>query len=67
MAGNNTQATLHTPVYGRRQILKRLSMAAGVAAAIGVAGCAQEQPSDWKRPDWLRSKQGSNGNGRGRR
>jgi hypothetical protein len=67
MVGNNAQATRDTPAYGRRQILKRLSMAAGVAAALGVAGCAQEQASDWKRPDWLRSKQGSNGNGRGRR
>ena len=67
MAENNAEATPDTPAYGRRQMLKKLSTAVGGVFAIAVAGCAQQQSEGWERPDWLRSKQGSNGNGRGRR
>jgi hypothetical protein len=67
MAGHKAEAPAETVSYARRQLLKLLSTAAGGVCAMAVAGCAQEQTKDWERPDWFRSKQGSNGNGRGRR
>lgn len=47
-------------------MLTLLSTAAGSAVALAIGGCAQEQAEDWERPDWFRSKRGTNGNGRGR-
>jgi len=47
--------------------MRLLSTAVCGAFAMGVAGCVQEQAREWERPDWMRSKQGTNGNGRGRR
>ena len=41
-----------------------LSIAVYGVLAMGIAGCAQEPTQSRERPDWMRSKQGSNGNGR---
>jgi len=54
-----------TASHARRQVLKLLSTVACGAFAMGIAGCAPAQERE--RPDWIRSKQGSNGNGRGRK
>ncbi len=62
-AAVSTKAVART----RRQVLKLSSIAVYGALAMGIAGCAQEPTQSWKRPDWMRSKQGSNGNGRGRK
>jgi len=51
----------------RRKALRLLAVAVYGALAMGIAGCAQEPAQSKRRPDWMRSKQGSNGNGRGRR
>jgi len=51
----------------RRRLLSGLAVAACGALAVGLPACSQEPAERWQRPDWLRSKQGSNGNGRGRR
>jgi len=51
----------------RRRLLRFMAAAACAALAVGLAACGQEPAQDGRRPDWLRSKQGSNGNGRGRR
>ena len=67
MAERKAEAPAKTVSCARRQLLKLWSAAAGGACALAIAGCAQEQTKEWQRPDWFRSKQGSNGNGRGRR
>jgi len=64
---NAEEPSAETASHARRQVLKLLSAAACAAFAMGVAGCAQEQAQERERPDWFRSKQGTNGNGRGRR
>jgi len=67
MAEHTAEPPVATPSYARRQLLTLLSTAATGAFALAIAGCAQEQAEEWERPDWFRSKRGSNGNGRGRR
>jgi hypothetical protein len=67
MTEHNANASEDAPSHTRRQLLKLLSTVASGALAMGVAGCAQEPAQEWKRPEWFRSKQGSNGNGHGRR
>jgi len=42
-------------------------MVGGGAFALAIAGCGQEQTKEWQRPEWFRSKKGSNGNGAGRK
>jgi hypothetical protein len=51
----------------RRKALRLLAIAVYGALAMGIAGCTQEPAQSRRRPEWMRSKQGSNGNGRGRR
>jgi hypothetical protein len=41
-------------------------MACG-ALAIAMAGCGQGSAENSEKPDWMRSKRGSTGNGAGRR
>jgi len=67
MAEHNAEPPAECPFRARRQLLTLLSMAVGGAWVLAVAGCGQEQTKEWQRPEWFRSKQGSNGNGRGRR
>ena len=67
MAEHKAEAPAETVSYARRRLLTLLSSAAGGFCAMAIAGCAQEQTKDRQRPDWFRAKQGSNGNGRGRR
>ncbi|MGH6960514.1 MAG: hypothetical protein ACREE7_08535 [Dongiaceae bacterium] len=67
MAEHHAEASTETHFRGRRQVLKLSSIAVYGALAIGMAGCTQEHTQGWKRPDWMRSKQGSSGGGRGRR
>ena len=64
MGGSQTEAS---PSPARRQALRVLSVIACAAFAISLAGCAQGSAESWERPDWMRSKRGSNGNGAGRR
>jgi hypothetical protein len=63
MGGSQTEAT---PPPTRRQALHALSVTVCAALAITLTGCAQESVDSWERPDWMRSKRGSNGNGAGR-
>jgi hypothetical protein len=65
MAEHNAEPSAEAPSYARRQLLKLVSIAGVCATAI--AGCGQEQTKEWERPEWFRSKQGSNGNGAGRK
>jgi hypothetical protein len=67
MAEYHATGSTKAVARSRRQALRLLSIAVYGALAIGIAGCAQEPTQSWKRPDWMRSKQGSNGNGRGRK
>jgi len=67
MAERNTEPSAEDPFRTRRQLLKLLSMAAGGAWVLAIAGCGQEQTKEWQRPEWFRSKKGSNGNGAGRK
>jgi hypothetical protein len=67
MAEHNAEPPAEGAFRARRQLLKLLSMAVGGPWVLAVAGCGQEQTKEWQRPEWFRSKQGSNGNGRGRR
>jgi hypothetical protein len=67
MAEHHAEASTQATPRARRPVLKSLSIAVCGALAMGIAGCAQEPTQSWKRPDWMRSKQGSNGNGRGRK
>jgi hypothetical protein len=67
MTEHKAEASAEASQSARRQVLRMLSTAVCAAFALGVAGCAQEQPREWEQPDWFRSKQGTNGNGRGRR
>jgi hypothetical protein len=67
MTEHKVEASAETFSHARRQVLKLLSTAACGAFAMGVAGCAQKQAQERERPDWMRSKQGSNGNGHGRK
>jgi hypothetical protein len=63
----HAEAPAETSSCTRRQILTLMATAAGGGFAMTLAGCAEEQTQGWKRPEWFRSKQGSNGNGAGRR
>jgi hypothetical protein len=67
MPEHHAAASTETSARARRHVLKLLSIAVYGAAFVGLAGCAQGAEQGWKRPDWMRSKRGSNGNGRGRR
>jgi hypothetical protein len=66
MAEHHAEVSTQTAHRARRQALKLLSIAVYGVLAMGIAGCAQEPTQSRERPDWMRSKQGSNGNGRGR-
>jgi len=59
-------ASAQTPAHARRRVLTLLSTAACGVLALAVTGCGQERTESRDRPDWMRSKRGSNGNGRGR-
>jgi len=64
MGGSQPEASL-SPT--RRQALRQLSVIVCAALAITLTGCAQGSAESWERPDWMRSKRGSNGNGAGLR
>lgn len=34
-----------------------------VGAMLALAGCSQVKQEPWQRPDWLKGKRGTNGNG----
>jgi len=67
MAEHHADVSTETLPCSRRKALRLLSIAVCGALAMGIAGCAQEPMQSRRRPDWMRSKQGSNGNGRGRK
>jgi hypothetical protein len=67
MAEHHADVPVETLPCSRRKALRLLSVAAYGALATGIVGCAQEPVQSRERPDWMRSKQGSNGNGRGRK
>jgi hypothetical protein len=62
MGGSESEAT---PTL--RHALHALSVIGCAVLAIALTGCAQGSAESWERPDWMRSKRGSNGNGAGRR
>jgi hypothetical protein len=66
MTERHTEPSTDAPFHARRRLLKLLSIAAYSALAAGLAGCAEESTKSWERPDWFRSKRGTNGHGRGR-
>jgi hypothetical protein len=67
MADRPAEASTASLPRSRRRALRLLSIAVYGALAMGIAGCTQEPAQSQRRPDWMRSKQGSNGNGRGRK
>jgi hypothetical protein len=67
MAEHLAEVSTEAQRRSRRNALRLLSIAVYGALAMGIAGCGQESRQSRERPDWMRSKQGSNGNGRGRK
>jgi hypothetical protein len=67
MAEHKAEQSAERAARTRRQILRLLSIAACGGFAVGGAGCAQDGAQEWQKPDWMRSKRGSTGNGSGRR
>jgi hypothetical protein len=67
MAEHHAEVSTEARPRSRRGALRLLAIAVYGALAVGIAGCTQEPMQSRQRPDWMRSKQGSNGNGRGRR
>jgi len=65
--GESQFEAINTSSSPRRQALRTLSAIACGALAVALAGCGQGSVEGLEKPDWMRSKRGSTGNGAGRR